>query len=342
MRRFIFVAAAILLMTTFVHAKVNPIRAFVPGDQFATVEVLALDDPANPYVGRYSAMDQWAYDNYCGQISDLNYQTYQMSASHLSNSSTELRDRNWKVWVYRSVVEVDSTSGKASLVPFTERKNSGVSMDTLGDILQGNRIPDSDAHNFWSYGIVSPELMESMTEQSIKQLASVAPKVASWMVSENHLSDICILLPDGGIIYATPENPETQNRAAKLSRYDASGTLLDEANTRDYLNWREIMLWEPLDGTGPQSQYFKKKEHYSENEDGSKKLIGISNNSISVGRYTAFRNEDGSGYVGVIDHWQKQKLEGNQLNDLPLDDYPYFNQTEYQTLLAIYNAQQGN
>jgi hypothetical protein len=331
----------LLSLTVSVAHAGNPyVTAVAPGDKAATIPVASLDDPANPYWGKYSKLDRWVIDNYSYYVTNENYSTLQLA---MPNIEQELKAKGLDVDIvtYQSFVELDATGQKAYLVPilaFTAGSPSLFGAGTLGEAFlstKSRQVDDSRPY-FWSIGIQDPAALMEYREAISAWMAPVYPKIAGWMVDVGHEGDKYSFLPDGGIVIAVPEaKDDLSKRQSQLIRYDAAGNVLKQA-AGDYAIWCDAILYDAA--RGPQSPYFTRKQH----PEPSGRNAGTSNNMASTGRYTAFINPERDGFLAVIDYWQGKVLTpaDTDLTQLKTDPYPYFEMVDYAEIVRVHKAQQ--
>ncbi len=342
MKRVVVVWIALTVLSVSVaQAKNTYVSAFVPGDSSPTIKVAALDDPASPYFGQYSALDQWVLDNVCYYINDENCTSMQLAVPNIERALKN-RGLSFNIETYRSMVELNAAGDTGYLVPilaFLEREHQPAAPRTLGDATSpGKREAPADPQPyFWSLGIEDEAALAEYHAAISTWLAPDFPPLAEWVVAAGRDGDQYSFLPDGGVVICALEvKDDLSQRQSLITRYDAGGNVLKQA-PGDYMDWERLMLNDIK--LGKDNPYFMNKELFAE----SGRKLGSTNNILQTGRYMTYRNAERDGYVAVIDYWLGKVFTpaDGDLNQLPLDPYPYFGMVDHEEIARIYAAQQA-
>ena len=134
------------------------------------VDVKALDDPQNPFIGQYSAMDQWSYDHWI---------------------NTEYK-RLGEPGVYQGMLDV---TDEGFLVPeLTQLRNNL-------ELSQGNDIDEPQCqhtYTLYSEGEISDELMDEILQARAVLTAQYMPSIPQWLAEQPPYW--AQLLPDGSVV----------------------------------------------------------------------------------------------------------------------------------------------
>jgi hypothetical protein len=338
----LLVIALLVMMSSVAYARGDYVTATVFGDKSPTIQVVSLDEPSNPYWGKYSKLDRWAYDNFSYYVTNENYSTIQLTAPNIEQTLKN-QGVNVKIMTYKSYVELDKNDpDKGYLVPimaFMEGDPVMPGPSTLGEAFGSHSSTQEEDKRpyFWSIGIQDESAEREYAEAISVWLAPVYPKIPEWMVTVGHAGDIYNLLPDGGVVVAVPDvKNDFSQRKSQLFRYDASGNVLKQA-PGDYMDWESVMLNDVR--IGKDNPYLTHKQHFSE----SGRLSGTSSNIACTGRYRTYRNDTRDGFLAVVDYWQGKVLTPADcdLNKLIVDPYPYFGMVDYEEIVRVYKAQQA-
>lgn len=339
MRSILSVLVALLATVSQAWAA-SYVEATVPGDRNGTVPVVALDDPANPYRGQYSSLDEWAFAHYSYFINRENVGSFDISLQSL-NEDLKAHGLDGRFTIWQTIVELDPKTGNGYALPlevYNERQaQQGYTPATLNELITRRKTETERDKQvcFWSLGIADEAALEAYNQAAFRREALSYPHIPDWMLQAGQWGDDYYFLPDGGAVVAHKESKEFSNRRAILRRYDGQGQLVKEVAAKDYMDWQREMLTDPLSAPGSSKQYLRFKDHF----EASGKLSGRQSNVASTGRFKTYRDLEKGGFIAVVDYWEgKVRTEGD-LGSLIIDPYPYFNPLPYDNLVLIKEAQ---
>ena len=346
MRQVVLVIVILVMTTSMAYARETPyVRATVPGDDNPTIKVAALDDPANPYCGQYSPLDQWAYEHYSSYVTIDNKFYFDLALPNIEEDMKAL-GLDVGTMTFCSFVELAPDGEIAYMIPtLGYTKDPGVpelfQPQTLGKVLLSHDYSYPPKENtlpyFWSIGLQDKSAVEEYHRAISTQLAPYYPKITDWMVANGKDGDLYTFLPDGGVIISSPEvKNDFNHRQSDMRWYGADGSLVKQA-TSDYMGWEQLISDISWGGDNP---YVRQKTHVEK----SGRKTGTSNNSAGTGRYRAYINESRDGFIAVVDYWQNKVLTpevDGDLTQLLIDPYPYFNQINFSEVAEVRLAQQA-
>jgi hypothetical protein len=188
-----------------------------------------LDDPANPYAGKYGAWDRWL-------LANAKYPSMEEMSAFMAGTAPE-----GYMYVRPSVTE------EGWLIPQLEELRSLLKMQS--DYVAYKNRPHC-VLSFSASGVAPDNLAAQLEQARLRVWAEVLPQAPQWLVT--NLPKRVVLLPDGGAVtygplgsgvgpvdistwrYDSAGNPEV------YYRYDAAGQ--EVARTTPGQPWQELFL----------------------------------------------------------------------------------------------------
>jgi hypothetical protein len=228
----------------------GPHQRFAKNQLGDTIQLGELDNPANPYVGRYDEVDRWHWDNWVPQLNDEEQQSLRLWP--MSEERKAFEAKYPEGWSFRSM-QVDE---QGWLIPRTVQMTKVPSYDysmgakTIREYVQKINERSHDyvgppadwqkRYFIWAVGVFPQEWVDRERHESDLIEARAWPPIPNWLGDNPPLS--AVFAPNGDILTYGPlgltyikdpdrlyqQNPEGET----WYRYSADGKLLSTFTPR--------------------------------------------------------------------------------------------------------------
>lgn len=218
------------------------------GANNGTIPLRPLDDPANPFAGKYDAADRWAYEHYIPYPTEEEKQQYvynwgnaefrRQFPEHWMFTTARVDENGWMVpreLTYDHWSPLDSVK---TIREYAEKAWTASDEWTTHTQQRTNKYP----YEFWAVGVFPPEISKQQSESYYDKEAPNMPHIPAWLGRNPPLQTVFV--PNGEIVTYGPLGLHIDRPAGSISwnaeyapgeywyRYSAEGKLLTTQKSR--------------------------------------------------------------------------------------------------------------